>query len=1213
MATNNSLSTVLSEFIRLQNNSLETLQKLQQATVSVAETVEVNVKESDGTINSYAIPSFGYLKSNIDRIDNTISKMLGFDKSDAYIRQPDGTFKKIYQAKNVVNLPAIGELSVPTTFVAENNWFFENLMSPLMRVSFDATRYVQQEETKIFVKRMILNINDERKSEYFNNNVRGKNNLDYLTLLVELQQRGITYFLDEGVVDLPLSVVRYNGNFVPVSYEDRTVTNADGTVSTKRYYLFDKVTYSDTLSISIDTQTLKVGDKIINRETVYEIVEIDLRTRFLRVSRVSGYEPILVGENISFYSETFSPKTISVSIGFDEYTVVFFRRVDDESNLLSTNWSPGIGFNTKDLTINLSTGSSSLESFYKSSVLDFGNYLLSNARDGGISAFDGLQPDPPLLEETNFQIVRINDHKLDQEEITSIRKKQSDKVRVLSEINQLERSINEKKEELNTRRFNSESDRKAVENEIESLIRQRSSSTTLYASIINELSATALDAPAATEAPKYRLRGFFQIPAPKSNPKTGEQNVVQFMTYYRYIRPDGGASNVRQYDFIDSSGATQRASFSSLNEYRSPLRKKTYSPAIGKYVWAEEDLADANTININQVDLPISKGESIEFYVVSVSEAGWPTNPLLSLPSNTITFEFPVDLITEDEASVALQQASQEKIKVDFLTELSSKGVDKHLESSFNAGQKYYAHDSGVISSNFYTSEGNVISLFDKLTEMSLKIQDLENRLSEVITPIKVSIVDESSNTVIEVQNGSVINLLAGYYQDQVNAFPTAQRRGAIITKKYNIRLENPTASPLFLISRFPGGFGIRAPYSGTGASPTGMQVVNDLDYNNYRKYDMTPIVQLGINPPDTNNDNPFSTVFYQGGQVLGQYAYSRYKDVGLVNDLYSFPQNRNLIPDFGPTVGFTAGNGGTGCTASGVYGNTATWVWDIRKALTPGTALASLGSGYATRFSVHIQHPAITRALAGVTASFYSLQFPAVNFNVENGEPNPPQSISAFLHSSGFNTEAPAQLSGNPPSQLGYTQNFLNITTPYSQYSPAGTYQPNSYGEMPNKMGFTSDDRFLIGSQTVGSYLFLGPSTFDQLLVRGVDARANRRLDPGLENAIIIPIVFQYRMTDYYGPPIETLAVASGGGLGELGGYDPQRTASLRNLSYSKKIGIDIYQRDETTFSFDVQVSAIYKRDSLVQVEFISQGGDALENVTFTRESIRNLTRLTQ
>ena len=332
-----------------------------------------------------------------------------------------------------------------------------------------------------------------------------------------------------------------------------------------------------------------------------------------------------------------------------------------------------------------------------------------------------------------------------------------------------------------------------------------------------------------------------------------------------------------------------------------------------------------------------------------------------------------------------------------------------------------------------------------------------------------------------------------------------------------------------------------------------------------------------------------------------------------MVNDLYSFPQNRNLIPDFGPTVGFTAGNGGTGCTASGVYGNTATWVWDIRKALTPGTALASLGSGYATRFSVHIQHPAITRALAGVTASFYSLQFPAVNFNVENGEPNPPQSISAFLHSSGFNTEAPAQLSGNPPSQLGYTQNFLNITTPYSQYSPAGTYQPNSYGEMPNKMGFTSDDRFLIGSQTVGSYLFLGPSTFDQLLVRGVDARANRRLDPGLENAIIIPIVFQYRMTDYYGPPIETLAVASGGGLGELGGYDPQRTASLRNLSYSKKIGIDIYQRDETIFSFDVQVSAIYKRDSLVQVEFISQGGDALENVTFTRESIRNLTRLTQ
>ena len=41
--TQNSFSTILANFIRLQNNALESLQKVQQATVSIADTVTVNV------------------------------------------------------------------------------------------------------------------------------------------------------------------------------------------------------------------------------------------------------------------------------------------------------------------------------------------------------------------------------------------------------------------------------------------------------------------------------------------------------------------------------------------------------------------------------------------------------------------------------------------------------------------------------------------------------------------------------------------------------------------------------------------------------------------------------------------------------------------------------------------------------------------------------------------------------------------------------------------------------------------------------------------------------------------------------------------------------------------------------------------------------------------------------------------------------------------
>lgn len=1211
--TNNSLSTVLADFVRLQNNSLETLQQLQQATVSIAETVQIIVKEDDGTTSSYSIPSFGYLKSSIDRIDNTIAKMLGFDGSDAFIRQPDGTFKKIYQAKSPVNPKPIGEIAVPSTFLTETNWFFENLMSPALKVSFDVTRYVPQEESKIFAKRMILNISNQAQLEFFQNSVQGKNNLDYVNFLVDLQKLGITYYLDEGVIELPLSVVRYTGNFLPVNYEDRTYTNPDGTTSTKRFYLFDKLTYTDNLSLTTDSMTLKVGDQLINGETIYEISEIDNSTRYVRVSRLNGYQPIIIGEPIQFFSETFSPKLANVGVGYGEYTAIFFRTINDEANLLSTIWSPGVGFYTNDLTINLTTGTSTLKDFYQSSVLDFGNFLLTSARDGGISTFDGLVPNAPVLDINNFQVVQVNDHKLDQAEVESIRKKQSDKVQVQKNIKNLESSIDSLKERINSKKYTNDNERKADVNKLDRAIREKSSQSALYASIVADLNSVALAAPAALDTPKYRLRGFFQIPNPVSSTKTGPQNIIQFRTYYRYVRPDGSAADIKQFDYTDPNGSKQRASFSSLNEYISPLRKKVYDSKTGKYVWANEDISNPDVININQVDIPISKGEKIEFYVVSVSEAGWPNNPILSNPSNIISFEFPNNLVTEDEATIALQQASQEKTKVDIEASLSAQGLDQHLSSSFTANEKYYAHTADVISSNFYTPDGNVISLYQKLSEMQMRIEDLENRLNNVAKPISVFLVDNESGTKLPVQNGATVSLFAGYYADQVSSLPAAQQRGAILTKTYYLYLQNDTASPIKLISRFPGGFGQLAPYSGTGATG-GSYTVNDQDYNTYRKYDYVPLVNLGIGNDDTNNANVISSSFYQSGQLLGQFLYSRYTDVGLTNPLYGQTAGRAFIPDIG------TGAAPAGATSSGVYGTTTPWVWDLSTSVAPG--VTATGNGLLTNFCVHTQHPAINGQTSTVTVG--SLQFPTVTVDTNTGLPQAPEAVSTFIHSKYFNDQAPAKLKSYLPLQLCYKDNNLNITLPYPS-----SYTPTSISEMPNKFGFVNDDRYLIGSQTVGSYLFVGPAQFNQLLVNGVDARAYKEI-PGSAassgtgaagavsagsvtssgNAIVVPIIFQYRMVDYFGPWISSAVTAPAGGPGILGGYDPQRVGTLRNLSYTKKIGIDIYQQDDPVFAFDVQVSATYKKDSIALVDALSvpEVAKVVENITFTKTSVKSL-----
>jgi len=1201
--TQNSFSTILANFIRLQNNALESLQKVQQATVSQADTVTVTVANENGTKKTYTIPSFGYLKGSIERIDNTISKMLGFDGSEAYIRLPDGTFKRIYQSINLVNPTPIGNVAVPSKFIAENNWFFESLYTPALKVSFDVTPFIAQRESKIFVKRMILNLDTSSKVTYYQTNINGRNDIDYVSFLAELQSQTINYFLDEGIVDLPMSIVRYTGEFFVVNTETRTVSNPDGTSSSKVWYLFDKQSYTDNLLLTKDTLELRVGDKLLKAQSLYEIIEIG-SDKWIRVKRINGYDPFVIGEPVNFYSETFSPKIANVGIGFNEYNVIFFKTVNDEDNLISTTFSPGVSFYTNDLSTDTTGGAVSMKQFYQSNVLDFGNILMTAAKEGKISAIDGLTPDAPSLTAANFSVVQINDHKLDQSQITSIRKKQADKIKLSSEIDQLDAYINKLKTTLNSQKFNSETDRRGAKNKLDSAIRERNSKTSLYASIVNELAVISQQKPAALDTPKYRIRGFFDIPNPKQSDKTGSQSIIQFYTYYRYVRPDGSQSNVKQYDFIDQNGQRKKGSYSNLIEIKSDIRKKVYDIGTGKYVWAKEDIANPDAVNINQIDIPISKGEKVEFYIVSVSEAGWPDNPLLSAPSNTISIDFPSDLATEDEATIALNQAAQDSVRVQLENDLQSQGLDVHLSSSFNVVDKYYAHDSDVISSNFYTPEGNVISLYEKLKELQTRILQLENQVNRVRGALSVFIIDPATNTKTPVKESTVIQLFAGYYLDFVSLLPTNSRRGAIINKTYQIAIQNNEATPLQLISRFPGGIGgiIPTTLSSTelptfkNTSPykkdTLFVTTPDTDYNSFRLYDQTPIVQTSMGRQDTNNANKFATAFYQSGQSTGQYIYSRYKDVGLVNALYQSPPSgtkRYLVPT-------------TPVSDTKPLADNALWVWDGTFDVNGTPNNGNTTWGKFSDFCVHTDCPELNLGRVNVNKSFNDFQVPRVTINTATGFPLAPESVTTFRHSFGFN-DVVETISGYT-KQLNYRQAFLQNDKSTGDENFYGKTYTGVLDEYPDKFGFTDDDRYLIGTKTCGSYLFLGPSTYNQLNVNGTDARATYNVNFGDASAIIIPVIFQFRMEDYYGGP-------GGAGAGIVGGYSTAAGwVAPTNLTYGKRIGVDIYSDDASVFSFDIQVGAIYKKTSISQVvaSAVPTETKEVENITYTKDTIKTL-----
>lgn len=144
-----------------------------------------------------------------------------------------------------------------------------------------------------------------------------------------------------------------------------------------------------------------------------------------------------------------------------------------------------------------------------------------------------------------------------------------------------------------------------------------------------------------------------------------------------------------------------------------------------------------------------------------------------------------------------------------------------------------------------------------------------------------------------------------------------------------------------------------------------------------------------------------------------------------------------------------------------------------------------------------------------------------------------------------------------NGKRQLGYKHSHGLI----------GTINSVSY-DRTLKMSFDANDQYLLGGNSCGSYLFISPINAESLLVDGDNKFGRKYVTTGESNAVSIDVVYQYRMTDYAGNNPST-------DIGRIGGI---MSTNLSNLTYAKRIGIDVFDADGEQFSFDIEVFAKYK-----------------------------------
>ena len=737
-STQNSISSLLAQFLRLEQNALEIVSKMSEVVSSANETVTFTLTAEDGTTTTYLVPSFGNMNNKIDRVDSTTQALAGLGDSSAVIRLPDGTTKKIFEASIIRDPEAISSLQVPAQFKIKNNWFFESFLNPLLYISFDVTGLVPEDMRRAFVKRLIVNASTTAVKDYFDTNLKGRNDIEYSQLLMDFSANGITYFTDEEIVDLPVSVMRHRGTFdvLKVVDEEVDITSNNTTITTKkRKYKLDKITYTDILSGASDTKTLQINDVLLTADgTKYKIESLDSAERTIVLKRTQGSQPITIGTDVlTIYSSPYSVKEIQVNVGHDERQIIFIKPIDAKFDVASSLYSPGVAIYSSELLTSTTDGNVTLEDFYKDQVTDFGQQFINAAKEKQVPAVFGELPLAPTLNTANFQVIQVNEHKKDTKEVDDIKQKLATKVELENQIKQLEEAINAKKNDLNNNSSaKSEAERRKIKSDLDSLAKEKSSKVNLYSSVVKELSTKSKQNPVIADSAKYRVRGFWPIPEPLVSTKTQPQNIIQFKIAYRYIKKDGNSTGTKEIQFLDNDGTTKSGNFSNWNEYKTDVRRRVYNTTTGFYEWVIEDVSDADTVNINQLDISISKGEKVQIRIKSISEAGYPLNPLESGWSDIITVDFPDNLQIEDESATILADIANEETRVKFQEELSSRSLDLHLLNSFTSGDKYISHTADDIASGSFTAEGKVITLFEKLKNIDTELQRLKQLIEKI-------------------------------------------------------------------------------------------------------------------------------------------------------------------------------------------------------------------------------------------------------------------------------------------------------------------------------------------------------------------------------------------------------------------------------------------------------------------------------------------------
>ena len=818
MPIQSSFPKVADQILSFNKNIVEILGKLSSLATTTDTGVSISIQDENGNLRNFVIPTNYGLKSDIQRLERNINSLYGIDETGSMIATSNrNQWKKIITVDLNREPLAIATLNLVNNFKTSPNWFFDSLLDPLIQVEFDLTNKVEDNVRKCVSRRYIVEFAKDASGNFttlgqsainsFDANYKNNSSIDIRDFedwhrttpgIVEpLNPR-----FDEQIFDLDPNNLLYDGLFTVIRSEEDPLNR-------KMWYHLNTLDY-----VVIDTnqrRQLSIGDELIinlpktsTRFVIREISKAAVNPR-IRVERVEGMESIPAMNGIlKIYSPVVYNKNVKISVGYNERNAIFLKPLNTENNLLARQWSNGTGIYTSELTLSSEGDANglSMEQFYQDYVYDYGEVLKDLVVKKVPNKLAG-KPNAPTLNKDNFKVVQINQHLTDTPDSNLIKQKHNIQINLKAEIDQLQNAVNDRFKKIKIAKFKSVDDKKKSDLEVKDLLNKRELKSKQLETIAKEIISIS-KTPGTKVDPKFRVRGFWAMPETVSTRGTKPQEVVQFEYWYRYLSKDGKEAPVESFQV---AGQQEKALFSGWQKITTDARKRSFNAATGEYFWEIEDVTSAETPNINQLDISIQANEKVEIKARSISEVGWPDTLTYSDWSDTIAIEFPDDLNNVlNENDFILQEASKDDLKIAMANELSSKGLDEHLSDQVTIDTKVYHHDSTNVLSGFKDDNGNVLDLFEYLTNLQERIKSLEEKIQRAKGELEIVILRNNQEFVVANNSETTFNVECEDYLEKFTStgVPTGRvyQNNIYVIKDFVVRVRNKSVnSPLGLLS----------------------------------------------------------------------------------------------------------------------------------------------------------------------------------------------------------------------------------------------------------------------------------------------------------------------------------------------------------------------------------------------------------------------------